>query len=99
MRARCKTWGLAMLPPTATTAAQPECTRNPNAVAGIGRSLVAGLRKAAEEAFLLPLRPMLLVGDGDRQLAHNLFVGCRGLQIHRLLQVVGRRMVAVLQPV
>src|SRR5262249_36135988 len=55
-------------------------------------------REPAKEAFRLPLRPGGLVGHRRRERCHELVVSSGGRQIHRLAEIVRRRVVAIRQP-
>ena len=61
--------------------------------------LFAGSRVAAEEAVCLPLRALRIVGYGNREAANDVFIKSSGGQIHRLLRIVTRRMVVIVNPV
>src|ERR1035438_8551409 len=56
------------------------------------------LRKPLEEAVRVPLRAFGTVGHRLRQRAQQVVEAAGALQIYRLFEVVGRRVVAFLQP-
>src|SRR5712671_6238214 len=57
------------------------------------------LSVAAEETFLFPLGTVVVVGYVDQQAADDFFIFCGGCEIDGLVQVVGRCVVAVGQPI
>ena len=56
-------------------------------------------RVSPEEAIWLPLRAMVVIGDVDQQGSDDLFVFRGGGEVHRLVHVVGGRVIALGQPV
>jgi len=57
------------------------------------------LRKSSEEAAGVPMRLIVRVGDAHSKSEHEAVVASCGRLIDRLIQVVGRGMVALAQPV
>src|SRR5262245_56115455 len=62
-----------------------------------GRRLVCSV--TAEEGFFVPLWALGSVGGLEKQAARKSLITCGGFQIHRLVHVVGRGVVAVRKPV
>ena len=56
-------------------------------------------RVSPEEAVWFPLRAMVVIGDADQQGSDDLFVFRCGGEVHRLVHVVGGRVIALGQPV
>src|SRR5258708_31949463 len=52
-----------------------------------------------EEAVWLPLRAVVVIGNANQQGSDDLFVLSGGGEVHRLVDVVGRRVIALRQPV
>src|SRR5580704_4258102 len=62
-------------------------------------SSIASLRESPEKAIRVPLRPILRIGDLRAQIEQYPVEFRRRRRVHRLIQIVRRRMITVLQPV
>src|SRR5262245_53892161 len=67
-------------------------------VAPAGNRLVVWRGKSPEEAGVIPRRPVRSIRDRDGQLANHAIEQRGGLEVHRLRQIVRKRVIPVCRP-